>query len=203
MSRKRRRSGELGLGPAIGMKRELECRPDRRADQLHERLAPDSSRCGHPWAPTRGLHERRRPRGHLGLGAEVGKADGVKDDLLGPEVHARATEDASSRLAVVDDPAVVDLDPRRKFVRESEPVAAGRISSCRSGPSERSRTTTGRSTTTTVAVSYYAHVVGEVEVDSAYRQGVARADAGWIFSVNDGLFRTDDALHQTAHLVPA
>jgi len=122
MSRKRRRSGELGLGPAIGMKRELECRPDRRADQLHERLAPDSSRCGHPRPPTRGLHERRRPRGHLGLGAEVGKADGVKDDLLGPEVHVRAADEASSRLAVVDDPAVFDLDPRRKVVREAEPV---------------------------------------------------------------------------------
>jgi len=82
-------------------------------------------------------------------------------------------------------------------------AAAGLLGSCSSGPSESSRTTTGSSTTTTVAVSYSAHVVGEVEVDSAYRQGVARADAGWIFSVNDGLFRTDDALHQTAHLVPA
>jgi hypothetical protein len=34
----------------------------------------------------------------------------------------------------------------------------------------------------------------EVGVDAAFRQGVARTDDGWIFSVNQGLYRTDDAL---------
>jgi len=83
-------------------------------------------------------------------------------------------------------------------------AVAGLFASCSSSSSERPRTTTANSrTTTTVALSYSAHVVGEVEVDSAYRQGLARVDGGWIFSVNDGLFRTDDALRRTADLVPA
>ena len=37
----------------------------------------------------------------------------------------------------------------------------------------------------------------------AYRQGLARVDTGWIFSFNDGLFITDDALQQTSSRVPA
>jgi hypothetical protein len=83
-------------------------------------------------------------------------------------------------------------------------TVAGLLASCSSNSSESSRTTTSRSaTTTTVALTYAAHVVGEVEVDPAYRQGLARVDAGWVFSVNDGLFLTDDALHQSAKLVPA
>ena len=83
-------------------------------------------------------------------------------------------------------------------------TVAGLLASCSSKSSESSRTTTTRSaTTTTVALTYTAHVVGEVEVDPAYRQGLARVDAGWIFSVNDGLFITDDALHQTTKVVPA
>jgi hypothetical protein len=83
-------------------------------------------------------------------------------------------------------------------------TVAGLLASCSSKSTESSRTTTTRSaTTTTVALTYTAHVVGEVEVDPAYRQGLARVDAGWIFSVNDGLFITDDALHQTTKLVPA
>ena len=83
-------------------------------------------------------------------------------------------------------------------------TVAGLLASCSSKSSESSRTTTTRSaTTTTIALTYTAHVVGEVEVDPAYRQGLARVDAGWIFSVNDGLFITDDALHQTTKVVPA
>ena len=59
------------------------------------------------------------------------------------------------------------------------------------------------STSTTVERRVVAHVVGEVVVDPIYRQGVARVAGGWIFSFNDGLFRTDDGLHQTVKLQPA
>lgn len=83
-------------------------------------------------------------------------------------------------------------------------AVAGLLVSCSSSPSEGSRTTTTRSgKTTTLALTYSAQVVGEVEVNAAYRQGLARVDAGWIFSLNDGLFLTDDALHQTSSRVPA
>ncbi len=36
-----------------------------------------------------------------------------------------------------------------------------------------------------------------------FRQGVARVDGGWIFSFNDGLFRTDEAFRITRRLQPA
>jgi hypothetical protein len=83
-------------------------------------------------------------------------------------------------------------------------AVAGLLVSC-SGSTESPRATkSGVTTTTTAAVTTYsAHVVGEVDVDPSYRQGLARVGAGWIFSVNNGLFLTDDALHQTANLVPA
>jgi len=64
-------------------------------------------------------------------------------------------------------------------------------------------TTTVPATTTTVPLAYTAQVVGEIEVDSVYRQGVARVDGGWIFSFNDGLFLTDDEFTQTTTLAPA
>jgi hypothetical protein len=46
-------------------------------------------------------------------------------------------------------------------------------------------------------------VAQEIEVDAAYRQGVARVDDGWIFSFNDGLYRTDESFTQTKTLAPA
>ncbi len=53
------------------------------------------------------------------------------------------------------------------------------------------------------ARTFTAQVVGEREVDPAYRQGVARTSSGWVFSFNDGLFLTDDALTKTSELMPA
>jgi hypothetical protein len=83
-------------------------------------------------------------------------------------------------------------------------AVAGLLVSCSSGSNGSPRPTRSRPvTTTTVARTYSAHVVGEAEVDPAYRQGLARVDGGWIFSVNDGLFLTDEALHQKAKRVPA
>src|SRR5262249_12797170 len=48
-----------------------------------------------------------------------------------------------------------------------------------------------------------ATVVGETVVSSAYRQGVAKTADGWIFSLNNALFRTDDALNEKATLTNA
>lgn len=50
---------------------------------------------------------------------------------------------------------------------------------------------------------YHATVARETVVDPAYRQGLARVGNGWLFSFNDGLFLTDDALTQTAKAIPA
>ena len=50
---------------------------------------------------------------------------------------------------------------------------------------------------------YAAHVSTEREVGVLYRQGVARIDNGWLFSFNDGLFVTDDALKQIKARQPA
>ncbi|MCU1430179.1 MAG: Glycerophosphoryl diester phosphodiesterase [Actinomycetia bacterium] len=87
-------------------------------------------------------------------------------------------------------------------------VLAVVLVSCASGSSNRATTSTSTTTrapvtTTTAAPALSARVVKEVVVDPVYRQGLARRDGGWAFSFNDGLFLTDDALHQTKKLVPA
>jgi len=48
-----------------------------------------------------------------------------------------------------------------------------------------------------------APVTREVTVHPLYRQGLARIESGWIFSFNDGLYRTDDADVQTLARSPA
>ena len=60
------------------------------------------------------------------------------------------------------------------------------IVSCSSDSTESPRTTTTDRVTTTVVGPHSA-----------------RVDTGWIFSVNDGLFLTDDALNRTASVAPA
>jgi hypothetical protein len=85
------------------------------------------------------------------------------------------------------------VSSRRRSVTVGLAVA-GLLVSCSSGSTGGSRPARSTlATTTTVALTHSAHVVGEAEVDSAYRQGLARVDGGWIFSVNDGLFLTYDA----------
>lgn len=75
---------------------------------------------------------------------------------------------------------------------------------CTDGGDGDATATTRRSTTTTTApVDLSAHVVQETIVSPAYRQGIARVDGGWIFSLNDALFRTDDQLVETATVTAA
>ena len=96
-------------------------------------------------------------------------------------------------------------------------IRADRVRTCcsRSSPRAPTATTTPTThaagddhhavavTTTTMPSVYAATVAAETIVDPAYRQGLARVDDGWIFSLNDGLFRTDDALVQTIVATPA
>jgi len=48
-----------------------------------------------------------------------------------------------------------------------------------------------------------ANVARTVEVSPLYRQGLARVEGGWIYSFNDGLFRTDERDVETLALRPA
>jgi hypothetical protein len=89
-------------------------------------------------------------------------------------------------------------------------VAAGALlgAACSSGDDSSTATNppttrVAATTTSTTPPVYSAAVVEENQVDPAYRQGVARVDDGWIFSLNDGLFRTDNTLVQTVKLTPA
>ena len=63
---------------------------------------------------------------------------------------------------------------------------------CSSG-SRSSAPTTLATTTTTVPPRLTGTVSHESIVDPSFRQGIARNGDGWIFSLNDGLFRTDGA----------
>ena len=72
-----------------------------------------------------------------------------------------------------------------------------------SGESDGTQSTAPAVTTTTAPAVYTAAVVHETEVSPGYRQGVAKVDDGWVFSLNDALFRTDDALTETIVVTPA
>ena len=56
---------------------------------------------------------------------------------------------------------------------------------------------------TTVAPDPHATVASEQEVDPSFRQGLAKTSTGWVFSTNNALFVTDEALTITAKLAPA
>jgi hypothetical protein len=73
------------------------------------------------------------------------------------------------------------------------------------GDSDATATSSSRasSTTTGAPPDLMAEVVQETIVAPGYRQGVARLEDGWIFSLNNALFRTDDAIIETAKVDPA
>lgn len=64
-----------------------------------------------------------------------------------------------------------------------------------SAPATAAPTTTG---TTVPPPPPTAVVVGEQVVDATFRQGVAKADDGWVFTTSFAMYRTDDALVRTA-----
>jgi hypothetical protein len=82
-------------------------------------------------------------------------------------------------------------------------LVAGLLTACSSSSSKGKATATTRPvTTTTVVPAYTARVASERIVDPAYRQGVAKTPTGWIFSVNNGLYSTDDNFVQTKAVSP-
>jgi hypothetical protein len=54
-----------------------------------------------------------------------------------------------------------------------------------------------------VPANLSAEVVRETVVSPGYRQGIARIEDGWIFSLNNALFRTDDELVEIETATPA
>jgi hypothetical protein len=61
----------------------------------------------------------------------------------------------------------------------------------------------GSAATTTPPRTYTATIARETVVAPSFRQGVARNGTGWVFSFNDGLYRTDDSFAITTTLQPA
>lgn len=53
------------------------------------------------------------------------------------------------------------------------------------------------------ASRWHLSITGKHEVSIFYRQGLAHVKDGWIFSSNNGLFRTDEHYRQTSSLLPA
>jgi hypothetical protein len=79
------------------------------------------------------------------------------------------------------------------------------VAACSSNSSEGTSTTVPEvaSTSTTAPPVYTAAVVHETVVSPGYRQGVAKDDDGWVFSLNDALFRTDESFVETLVVTPA
>jgi hypothetical protein len=94
------------------------------------------------------------------------------------------------------------MHPARRFLVVTSLVAVI-LAGCSSASKQTDVTSTAPAATTTQPARYTTTVTREIVVDSAYRQGLARTPSGWAFSVNDGLFLTDDALHQIKALTPA
>ena len=61
----------------------------------------------------------------------------------------------------------------------------------------------GGTTATTRPLAYTATITGEHDISGAYRQGVARHGDAWIFTTNDGIYRTDEAFTRTSQAEPA
>lgn len=80
------------------------------------------------------------------------------------------------------------------------------LGACSSGPSGTSASpaaTDAVTVSTTVPVRPQMTVASGPEIDPSFRQGVAKAADGWVFSTNNALFRTDEALVISAKLDPA
>lgn len=61
----------------------------------------------------------------------------------------------------------------------------------------------GRATSTTRAIRGPVVLAGEQALPQLYEQGLARVPGGWIFSGNDGLWRTDEKLREVVVMTPA
>jgi hypothetical protein len=91
---------------------------------------------------------------------------------------------------------------RRSLLAVALVAMAGSLAACTSDD-DGGATPATRAAGTRPPENLRATVIRETVVSPGYRQGVARVDGGWIFSLNNALFRTDDALVETATLTPA
>src|SRR5438093_8513875 len=112
MPRKGARADELVRGRAVSPNREGERRPRGRAVDAEERLAAHPARRRKAGPSADRLHEAHGILGCLRLGPKRLERDAREDDVLRAEAERRRPDERLAGLAVVRDPAVLDLDPR-------------------------------------------------------------------------------------------
>src|SRR5205085_7059082 len=121
VARERARSDQLVLARAVRADRERERRPGGGAAHAEERLAAHAPRRRKARAAADGLHEADRVLSCL-LAADRVVGDARDDDVLAPEAEGGRADVRLAALPVVDDPAVLDLDPPPEVVRLAEAV---------------------------------------------------------------------------------
>src|SRR5207237_9570962 len=112
----RARSHELVIRGAVGADRQRERRPRGRGMNPEERFPLDS-----PWGREAGtaadrLKEPNRVAVDFGLGSADAEGDPRDDQILHPEAKGRRPDEPVPLLAVVDNLAVVHLDPGRQVI---------------------------------------------------------------------------------------
>src|SRR5439155_17287428 len=114
-------TGELVLGPSIGVDRERKRGPGDRGVDLEVRLAAHASRRRHAGPTARGLRETHPPVRHLGV-LKRRHGNGRDGHLLRSELEPGQSDAPATRVPVVDDLAVLDLDPALQLVRLAEEI---------------------------------------------------------------------------------
>jgi hypothetical protein len=97
--------------------------------------------------------------------------------------------------------SVVTSDGVRKLVLPAVVVVV--VAACSSSSPRRASPTTTVEPATTTLVTGPVVLTSEQAVYPLYTQGVARIPNGWIFSGNNWLYKTDDALHIVKNNSPA
>ncbi len=115
-------AGQLPVARAVGVDGELERGPRGGRLDLHERRVRDPAGRGRTGLATRGLGERDRTRGLLGLLAQVRERGRGERHVVRPELQGGRADAAAAGVAVVDDLVVDDVDPGPQLVREPELV---------------------------------------------------------------------------------
>src|SRR5215218_9352243 len=116
------RPDDLVGRPAVGVDGQGQGRPGGRGDHLDERRAADAPRRrGAGPAPGR-LHEPDPAVAQLGPGPHVRERRGREGQVARAEAQGGGADVAVAGVAVVDDAAVLDLDPGPQLVGEPEAV---------------------------------------------------------------------------------
>jgi len=86
----------------------------------HERAALDPPGGGKAGAAADRLDEANLVVAHLGVGSQGLEGDTLEDEILWAELERGRADVAVALVPVVDDLAVLDLDPRPEVVRLTE-----------------------------------------------------------------------------------